>query len=68
MIDSTAVKPGSRWVARIGKHKGMRVDVVKCNGQQVVCRPAKGEEKRSNSYTSYWRLPIDAFTRRYTAA
>jgi hypothetical protein len=59
----------SRWRSRNGAHKGMEVVVKKTGGATVVVLPISTNKKRQlKNGALTWRLPLDAFYRRYERA
>jgi len=59
-------KEGSRWRAKIGKHKGdLEVIVRKVGVTTVALEKTSGNLNGSSKRGSLLRLPIDAFYRRY---
>jgi hypothetical protein len=59
-------KVNSRWRSKNGAHKGMEVIVSKLGDTTVVVSPVTGNKKtKLKGKALTWRLPIDAFYRRY---
>jgi hypothetical protein len=58
---------GSRWISKNGNHKGLEIVVTKVSQTTVVVEPIGNHHKankiRGKPYK--WRLPLDAFYRRY---
>jgi hypothetical protein len=60
---------GSRWISKNGKHKGIEIVVIKVGDTTVVIKPANKNNggNRILRKPLTWRLPLDAFYRRYEA-
>lgn len=58
-------KLNSRWISRNGQHKGMEVIVSKVSDTTVVIMPLNGHRRSVVKGPLTWRLPLDAFYRRY---
>jgi len=60
---------GSHWISKNGDHTGIEVVVVKIGGNSVVVEPTgKGISSKYRKKPHTWRLPLDAFYRRYEKA
>ena len=58
----------SKWRAKIGKHIGLEVEVVKVGDISVALKPLNGTRVRPNGSSrrgALMRLPLEAFYRRY---